>query len=73
MVIIVAARRRTRFVVVGQVHRAVYIATDGGRVCRPLLLVDPATGLRRVVVTVVTLLVTVASRRVRKQTPSSRS
>jgi DNA-directed RNA polymerase III subunit RPC2 len=26
-------------------QRAVHIATDGGRVCRPLILVDPATGL----------------------------
>jgi DNA-directed RNA polymerase III subunit RPC2 len=26
-------------------HRAVYIATDGGRVCRPLIIVDEETGL----------------------------
>lgn len=26
-------------------HRAVYIATDGGRVCRPLIIVDEQTGL----------------------------
>jgi DNA-directed RNA polymerase III subunit RPC2 len=26
-------------------HRAVYIATDGGRVCRPLIIVDKVTGL----------------------------
>ena len=28
-------------------HRAVYIATDGGRVCRPLIIVDEDTGLPR--------------------------
>lgn len=28
-------------------HRAVYIATDGGRVCRPLLIVDEKTALPR--------------------------
>jgi RNA polymerase Rpb2, domain 4 len=26
-------------------QRAVHIATDGGRVCRPLIIVDEATGL----------------------------
>lgn len=26
-------------------HRAVYIATDGGRVCRPLIIVDEKTGV----------------------------
>ena len=26
-------------------HRAVYIATDGGRVCRPLIIVDEETGV----------------------------
>jgi len=28
-------------------QRAVHIATDGGRVCRPLIIVDEATGLPR--------------------------
>jgi DNA-directed RNA polymerase III subunit RPC2 len=28
-------------------HKAVYIATDGGRVCRPLLIVDEKTALPR--------------------------
>jgi DNA-directed RNA polymerase III subunit RPC2 len=29
-------------------HKAVYIATDGGRVCRPLIIVDPVTFSSRV-------------------------
>ena len=29
-------------------HSAVYIATDGGRVCRPIIIVDPRTRLPRV-------------------------
>jgi DNA-directed RNA polymerase III subunit RPC2 len=45
-------RRRGRVgefvsVFVHEGHRAVHIASDGGRVCRPLLIVDRATGRRR--------------------------
>lgn len=29
-------------------HQTVYIASDGGRICRPLIIVDPLTGLPRV-------------------------
>lgn len=30
---------------VNPLHQAVYIATDGGRLCRPYIIIDPSTGL----------------------------
>lgn len=33
---------------INHLHRAVYIATDGGRLCRPYIIINPKTGLSNI-------------------------